>query len=137
MDLKSFMQPRQKEASFVVSERFKDENGQPEAWHVKVLDQQEMDRLEKQCTKKIVDLKTRISTEKLDQGKLIDTLIENYIVYPNLNDAALQDFYGAVGALETAKKMLLPGEYATLAEGILSAQGFDTEMSEKIKEAKN
>lgn len=137
MDLKTFMRPLQQEASFVVSKRFKDENGEPEAWRVKILDQQTMDKLEKQCTKKIVDLKTRISTEKTDYGKLIDTLIENYVVYPNLNDVTLQEYYGTVGALETAKKMLLPGEYATLADGILAAQGYDTDMSEKIKEAKN
>lgn len=33
-------------------------------------------------------------------------MIENSVIYPNLNNAQLQDSYGAVGAIDLAKKCL-------------------------------
>lgn len=137
MDLKAFMQPLTKEVSFVVSDRFKGKNGQSLAWRVKVLDQSEIEQMRRQCMKKVTDLKTRISTEQTDSDKFMDMLVERCVVEPNLNAVELQDFYHAIGAVETAKKMLLPGEYATLTDGILAAQGYESEMSEQIRTAKN
>lgn len=139
-NLKAFMAEsaiRYKEVEYVVSDRFKDENGNPIAWKIKILTENEINKLRNQCKKRVVDPKTRQSHIETDTEKLSDLMIENCIVYPNLNDAALQDSYRAIGAVELAKTMLIPGEYADLALAINEANGFTSGMADKIKRAKN
>lgn len=139
-NLKAFMAEsaiRYKEAEYVVSDRFKDENGNSIAWRIKILTENEIDKLRNQCKKRVVDPKTRQSHIETDTGKLSDLMVENCVVYPNLNDATLQDSYGAIGAIELAKTMLMPGEYSDLALAINEANGFASGMADKIKRAKN
>ena len=101
-----------KEVEYVASNRFLDEKGNPISWKIKILSETELDKLKNQCKKRIVDEKTRRTTIETDTDKLTDLLVENCVVYPNLNNANLQDSYKAVGAIDLAKKMLMPGEYA-------------------------
>lgn len=139
-NLKAFMAEsaiRYKEAEYVVSDRFKDEKGNPIAWKIKILTENEINKLRSQCKKRVVDPKTRQSHIETDSEKLSDLLVENCVIYPNLNDAALQDSYGVVGAVELAKTMLIPGEYGDLALAINEANGFTSGMADKIKRAKN
>ena len=56
---------------------------------------------------------------------------------PNLDDAALQDSYGAVGAQDLIQKMLTPGEYADLANMVQQVCGFEVGMDDKMKRVKN
>lgn len=126
-----------KEVEYVASNRFLDEKGNPISWKIKILSETELDKLKNQCKKRIVDEKTRRTTIETDTDKLTDLLVENCVVYPNLNNANLQDSYKAVGAIDLAKKMLMPGEYADLALAINQAMGFKCDMGEKIKYVKN
>ena len=58
-------------------------------------------------------------------------------VYPNLNDAELQDSYGVKGADALLKKMLLPGEYTEYKAKVMEVNGYDMSMEELVDEAKN
>ena len=59
------------------------------------------------------------------------------VVYPDLNDEALQTSYGAIGAEDLLKKMLTPGELADLYLVANEVNDFKVGMNDKIKEAKN
>lgn len=137
--MKAFMAEnavRYSEVEYVASPRFV-EDGKPIPWKIAILDQVTMEDLRKKCRKRVVDLKTRQGSVEYDTDKMNDMLIEKCIVYPNLNDAALQDSYHAIGAVELAKKMLLPGEFTDLLQAISEAHGFETDLSEKVKRVKN
>ena len=75
--------------------------------------------------------------EKTDFALYTGKLVVACVVYPDLNDAALQDSYGAMGADTLVKKMLTAGEYAALLEKVQEINGYDKDMSELVDEAKN
>ena len=59
------------------------------------------------------------------------------VIYPNLNDADLQDSYGVMSAEELVKRMLLPGEFDDLANAVAQALGFETSVADDVETAKN
>lgn len=125
------------EVEYVASERFVDENGKPIPWHFRILTEAESQKIRAKCKKRVTDARTRQTSIATDNEKYNDLMIEQCVIYPNLNDAALQESYGAVGAAELARTMLLPGEYADLSMAITEANGFDSGMADKIKRVKN
>lgn len=139
-NLKAFMAEsaiKYKEAEYVVSDRFRDEQGEAIKWKIKILTENESNKLVQQCRKRYIDPKTRQSQVETDGNKLNELLVANCVVYPNLNDAQLQDSYNTTNAVELAKEMLNPGEYADLIMAINQANGFKAGMADKIKRAKN
>lgn len=125
------------EVEYVASERFVDENGKPIPWRFRILTEAESQKIRAKCKKRVTDARTRQTSIETDNEKYNDLMIEQCVIYPNLNDAALQESYGAVGAAELARTMLLPGEYANLSMAITEANGFDSGMADKIKRVKN
>ena len=139
-NLKAFMAEssiQYKEVDYVASERFIDEKNNPIPWKLRILTETELSKLKAQCKKRVTNPKTQQSYIETDSSKLADLMIENSVIYPNLNNAQLQDSYGAVGAIDLAKKMLIPGEYNDLILAVNEANGFNSGMAEKIKRAKN
>lgn len=139
-NLKAFMAEsaiQYKEVDYVASERFIDEKNNPIPWKLRILTETELSKLKAQCKKRLTNPKTQQSYIETDSSKLADLMIENSVIYPNLNNAQLQDSYGAVGAIDLAKKMLIPGEYNDLILAVNEANGFNSGMAEKIKRAKN
>lgn len=126
-----------KEVEYIASERFVDENGKPILWRFRTLTEAESQKLRAKCKRRVTDARTRQTSIETDNEKYNDLMIEQCVIYPNLNDAALQESYGAVGAAELARTMLLPGEYADLSMAITEANGFDSGMADKIKRVKN
>ena len=125
------------EVEYVASERFVDENGKPIPWRFRILTEAESQKIRAKCKKRVTDARTWLTSFDTDIEKYNDLMIEQCVIYPNLNDAALQESYGAVGAAELARTMLLPGEYANLSMAITEANGFDSGMADKIKRVKN
>lgn len=121
---------------YVASKRF-GANGKPVAWKIQPITNEENEAILNQCKKKSFVPGTRETRVTTDQEKYAAMIMTKCIVFPNLNDAALQDSYQAVGAEELIKKMLTPGEYMDLFLAVQDANGYDTGMEEKIKEAKN
>ncbi len=118
-----------------VSNRFTEEDGSPVLWEIRALPETENEALRKSCTK-IVKNKY-METEKTDFNLYTGKLVVACVVYPDLNDASLQDSYGVLGADMLIKKMLTAGEYATLLEKVQEINGYDKDMTELKDEAKN
>lgn len=122
---------------YVASKRFVD-NKKPIEWELKAIGSDLDEAIRKECTKKVpINGKRGQYTQETDTDKYIAKMCVNCIVYPNLNDAELQDSYGVMGAEELLKKMLLPGEYTELKAKVMEVNGYDMSMEELVDEAKN
>lgn len=121
---------------FVVSNRFLDENGKPHEWELRALDAGESETIRKDCTRR-VKVKGNQYTMEIDNEALAIKMMVASIVFPNLNDKALQDTYGVMGAEQLLKKMLTVGEYSLLSTKISEINGFGDSMDDLVEEAKN
>ena len=124
------------EVSYVASERFKDADGNPIPWKFHPITAKENRAIIQSCTKKFIGATGKQETST-DMVKYQLALIAKCVTYPDLNDAGLQDAYHVIGAEALVETMLLPGELTNLFKAINQANGFENDMAEKIKEAKN
>lgn len=76
--------------------------------------------------------------KEVNQNKLVDTMVAESVVTPDLNDAELQEYYGTIGnAAGTARKMLKAGQWGDLIKEIQDLSGFDKEpIDELVDEVK-
>jgi hypothetical protein len=75
---------------------------------------------------------------KVDTRKLVSKMIAASVVYPNLNDAQLQDSYGVTTPEDLLVKMVdNPSEYNDFANFVQNYSGFDVDINAKVEEAKN
>jgi hypothetical protein len=122
----------------VVSDRFIDENKEAIKWEVQSITSQEDELLRKSCTKRVqVPGKKNQFTNETDYNKYLGLLAVKCTVFPNLNDAELQNSYAVMGADALLKTMLLPGEYADYLALVQKINGFEQSFEEKVEEAKN
>ena len=75
-------------------------------------------------------------TREIDQVKYTAMLLAESVVYPELNDAELQDSYGVKGADGLLRKMLLISEYNELAKEVATL-GKAEGLAELVEDAKN
>lgn len=122
---------------YVASKRFSGESGKPVAWKIAPISNDENKAIADRCRKKSLVPGTRETQIRFDQDQYVNDLICACVIYPNLNSAALQESYNAVGAGELVRLMLTPGEYQDLFQAVMQANDFDAGMDEKIKVAKN
>ncbi len=124
---------------YVVSKRFIDEETkEPIAWDLKCIDSQIDEDLRKTCTKRLeIPGKKGQFTKDVDYDKYVGLLAVECVVFPNLNDAKLQDSYHVMGADALLKKMLKPGEYADLLAKVQEINGFNESFEDKVEQAKN
>lgn len=122
---------------FVASKRFV-EDGNPIEWEIRAIDSKSDEAIRKSCTKKVqVPGRKGQYTNETDFDKYVGRLAVECTVFPNLNDKELQDSYGAMGADELLKVMLLPGEYADYLQKVQEVCGFDVPLSDMVDEVKN
>ena len=122
---------------YVASKRFVVKN-KPVEWELKAIDSDMDEAIRKECTKKIpVAGKRGQYTQETDTDKYIAKMCVACTVYPNLNDAELQDSYGVKSADALLRKMLLPGEYTEYKAKVMEINGYDMSMEELVDEAKN
>ncbi len=135
MSLESFMLKDEKKVEeYVASKRIKDKNGNPEKWKIQTITADENDALRKECYKQ-VQVGKRMKQE-FDTVKYLELLAEKCILYPDLHNVELQNFYNEMNPIKVLKKHLLnPGEYDDLMEFIQSANGYSLE--DAVEEAKN
>lgn len=139
MDLKAFLATnvaKVENKKVVISNRFKDDKGQPIKWELKTLTADDNDALERRCyvNVPIVGRKGQF-TRELDRNKYTSLLLAETVVYPDLNNAELQDSYGVKTPDELLKKMLTLAEYNKLAEEMANASSEN--LNDLIDEAKN
>ena len=122
---------------YVASKRFI-QNKKPLEWELKPVSSSRDAAMRKECTKKVpIAGKRGQYTQETDTDKYIGKLCVACTVYPNLNDAELQDSYGVKSGDELLKKMLLPGEYTEYKAKVMEVNGYDMSMEELVDEAKN
>ena len=122
---------------YVASKRFTD-NGKPVKWKIKAIDSDLDEVIRKECTKKVpIPGKRGQYNQETDTDKYIGRMCVACTVYPNLNDAELQDHFGVKSADALLKKMLLPGEDTEYKAKVMEVNGYDMSMEELVDEAKN
>lgn len=129
--LNAFLNPIKSEnEEIVISKRFQEE-GNPVKWEIRAIMNDENDNLIKKHTKK-----DKRGNQIFDRVSYMNELIASSVVYPDLKDAELQKAYGVMGEAQLLSKMLLVGEYATLAEAVQKISGLDVD-EDLVEEAKN
>lgn len=123
---------------YVVSKRFVDEKGNPIEWEIRAITAEEDEAIRKACIKRVpIPGKKGQYTYETDTNLYLAKLAAASVVYPDLNDAQLQDSYGVLGAENLLKAMLTPGEYAELIQKVQEVNGYDLSFEELVDEAKN
>lgn len=121
----------------VVSNRFKDENGKPIEWEIRAISSEESDDITRRAMVQVPVAGRRGSyTREMDQVKYTGMLLAASVVFPALDDAELQDSYGAKTPEELLKRMLYPAEETKLAEEVMSFSNIQN-LGELAEEAKN
>ena len=108
-DLKAFFAEsaiKAEEVEYVASKRFVDAKRQPIAWKIAPITQEKQEELLKESKKKEYVPGTRDVKVTTDNDLFVRLLVTTCVKFPNLDDAALQDSYGAVGAQDLIEKML-------------------------------
>lgn len=122
----------------IVSKRFLDEDGKPIPWEIRCITSTEDEALRKSCTKRVpVPGKRNQYTQETDFNLYLGKLAAMCTAHPNLDDAELQNSYGAMGSDALLKTMLTPGEYADYLTKIQEVNGFEVSFEEAVEEAKN
>ena len=122
---------------YVASKRFVDK-GKPVEWELKAISSELDEAIRKECTKRVpIAGKRGQYNQETDTDKYMSKMCVACTVYPNLNDAELQDAYGVKSAEALLKKMLKPGEYIEYKAKVMEVNGFDMSMDELVDEAKN
>lgn len=128
---------KEETVKYVASKRFA-VKGKPVEWEIKAIDSDLDEAIRKECTKKVpVAGKRGQYTQETDTDKYIGKMCAACTVYPNLNDAELQDSYGVKSADALLKKMLKAGEYTEYKAKVMEVNGYDMSMEDLVEEAKN
>lgn len=108
-----------------------------EPFVIRSLTADEFDSITKRATRRTKQ--NGAIVKEVDQNKLVDTLVSEAVVTPDLNDAELQEYYGTIGnAAGTARKMLKAGQWGDLIKEVQDLSGFDQEpVDELVDEVKN
>lgn len=118
----------------VISKRFKDTDGNPVEWELRPISSALNDELQRRATVQRNE-RGRVIRET-DQVRYMGLFLAESVVYPDLNNAKLQDSYGVKSADALLKKMLLVGEMNTLAQEVSELSNLEG-MSDLVDEAKN
>lgn len=138
-NLQAFMIEKKEETfDYVASKKFKDENGQPMVWKLKTITAKENEQLRRECYKQVLvsNGNKKAYQQQLDTIKYLELLTEKCVVFPDLHDEELLDFYHEMNSIELLTKHLLnAAEYDDLTAEIQRINGYDLE--EAAEEAKN
>lgn len=139
-DFSMFMAGKAEECEsvkYVASKRFKNK-GKAVPWEIKPISSDLDEAIRKECTKRVpIPGKRGQFNQETDTDKYIAKLCVACTVFPNLNDAELQDSYGVKTPDALLKKLLLPGEYTEYKAKVMEVNGYDMSMEELVDEAKN
>lgn len=141
-DLSIFLKKNKKEranAFYPASKSFVDKDGNPVMWEIKPLTTAQDETIRDACMREIpVPGKRGQYRSKIDVNLYMAKQMVAAIVFPDLNNAELQDSYGVKTPEALLKEMIdNPSEYMDFANYIREQSGFDTEIEEEVEEAKN
>ena len=138
--IKAFLQPPVMEETkeVIVSKRFKDENGNPVPFVIRVIDQETNDKLINQATRKT--RKNGQIVRDFDEERYAKLLLSSCVVEPDFKNSEICAYYKAVDPLDVPGRMLNVGEYNYLVKKIRELNEIalsDEEFEGLVEEAKN
>ncbi len=120
-------------AEVVVSDRFKDSEGNILKFKVRAMSSDEFE----ECRKKSMTVTAgRRRNVELDLRKFNNAIVINCTLEPNFKDAESIQKLGCMTPEQYLNKVLLPGEIVELSSQIQKLSGFKT-MDDLVEEAKN
>ncbi|MGL5438802.1 MAG: phage tail assembly chaperone [Filifactoraceae bacterium] len=129
--LKYFLSDRAekvKPKEVVVSQRYKDEDGNPVAFLIKPISTEKEEEIKKKFTEGL-----SINFESYKNELMCQCIVE-----PDLKSVELQDSYGVSDDISLLKQILfLPGEREELFRQVQLINGYDLDFSKLVKNAKN
>jgi hypothetical protein len=113
--------------------------GKPVEWEIKALPSGTIAKLREKCSRMVkLPTKKTYYTQMTDQEKYMEALAVTSTVFPDLNDATLQDSYGVIGAEALLHALLcVGGEYDDYAAKVAEVNGYEPDMDELKDNAKN
>lgn len=116
-----------------------DKNGKPVMWEVRHLSTKEANVIREDCTTEIqVKGKPGMFRNKFNTNEYLCKLASSAVVFPDLNDKALQDSYGVMTPEELIVEMIDdPMEFSEFLNKIQNMSGLDKNLNDKVEEAKN
>ena len=138
MFLKGNKKQRQN-AKYAASKSFCDEKGKPIEWEVRPISTRESEKIREECTIEVpITGKPNQYRQKMLTAKYIAKLMASAVVFPDLQNAELQDSYGVTTPEDLVVEMLdNPVEYNEFGMFVQQFSGLDIDMDEKVEEAKN
>lgn len=125
--------------TYAATKSLVDEEGKPLVWTIKPLTTKENEHMRDECMDDIpITGKPGMYRPKLNTTKYIAKMIVASVVEPNLYDKDLQDSYDVMTPEDLLMAMVDdPGEYQDFASFIQEYSGFDSDLNDEVKEAKN
>ena len=116
-----------------------DKDGKPVIWEVRHLTTKEANVIREDCTTEIqVKGKLGMFRNKFNTNEYLCKLASSAVVFPDLNDKALQDSYGVMTPEELIVEMIDdPTEFSEFLNKIQNMSGLDKNLNDKVEEAKN
>lgn len=115
----------------------KTKTANPLFWELKVLSYDDIKATIEKQTRTVPNKLTGKGEKETNMNQAMIDMVLQAVVFPNLNDAELQDSWGVVGAEALLKELLTAGEIADLIEAVNAAAGYKSELADKIKTVKN
>lgn len=131
---------RNQEVEMIVSKSFKDESGRPVPFKIRPISFNAFSDLREKYSKiEIIEnhMKKKVPMKKTNEGALTMELCAKCIVYPNLKNAELQNFYGVVTEVDLVDAMLTMQEMTAISDKIMEISGITEDINEVKEEAKN
>lgn len=121
----------------IISNRFKGADGKPLEFEIRAITESENSEMQRSSyVLMAVPGKPGQSIRELDNVKYTAKLMAASVVYPDLNDAELQDSYNVKTPEALIGKMLYMAEYNALAKEIAAFSNIEG-LAEMIAEGKN
>jgi hypothetical protein len=134
--LNAFLNPvvTEETQEIVISNRFRDDDGNPSKVTIKSITQGENQNLLKASTHTVKDSKGQY--ERFDNEEYKNRLVVACTVVPDFSNSDICKNYGTVDPNHVPGQMFLAGEYARLIKAIMDINGYK-ELEELREEAKN
>ena len=119
------------------SPRFVDDTGEVMKWEVCCISADEYAKIRSGCIRQVaVPGKKNQFTQQLDTYAFQAKIAARCTVFPDLNNAELQNSWGVATPHELIGKMLIGGEFDDYVTEVFQLNGFKSE-DEQVAEAKN
>lgn len=119
------------EVEFIVSDRFKDEDGNPIAWKLRAMSPDNALLASDRATS-VVGGKADFKT-----NDYFKNVVTESVIYPNLRDKELQDSYGVMDPKDLLNKMLNSREFNKLLSKCMTINGLNKDFDDLKTEVKN